>query len=128
MPRLMYFSPPSGRMATILFDGSFSAARMAAKTLAPEDIPARMPSCRASSTAVLMESSLETVSIPPMTVLSRFSGTKFAPMPCILCGPACPLVTSGLSAGSMAMTFASDPASLKASAMPVAVPPVPKPA
>lgn len=124
----MYFSPPSGRIATILFDGSSRAFRRAANTLAPDEIPANTPSLRARSTAVPIASWLETVSIPPMTVLSRFSGTKLAPMPCIMCGPARPLVTSGLSAGSMAMTFASDPASLNASAIPVAVPPVPNPA
>lgn len=124
----MYFSPPSGRIATILSDGSLAASRSAANTLAPDDIPANMPSLRTRSTAVLTASSPGTVSIPPRMDVSRLPGTKFAPIPWILCGPARPSVTRGLSAGSIATTLASEPASLRASAMPVAVPPVPNPA
>lgn len=123
----MYLSPPSGRMATIRLDGSLLAARSAANTLAPDEIPARMPSLTASSAAVLTASSPATVSMPPRTDSSRFLGTKLAPMPWILCGPARPSVTRGLSAGSIAMTFALDPSSRNAFAIPVAVPPVPNP-
>ena len=62
MPRLMYFSPPSGRIATILAEGSSLAFLIAAKTLAPEEIPTNTPSFLASSTAVLIASSVGTVS------------------------------------------------------------------
>ena len=58
----MYFSPPSGSMATILAEGSSLAFLMAANTLAPDDIPAKMPYFLASSTAVAMASSVGTVS------------------------------------------------------------------
>ncbi len=53
----------------------------AAATAAPQEIPARMPSSRASRRAYSIASSLLTCSISSTSDRSRLSGTKPAPMP-----------------------------------------------
>ena len=55
-------------------------------------------------------------------------GIKFAPMPWILCVPACPLVSKGESAGSTPTIFTPLIFSFSTSPTPVIVPPVPIPA
>src|SRR6266446_4253925 len=66
---------------------------MAAHTLAPEEIPARIPSSLARRRAIANESSLVTWmhsviwGRPFSSFKCKFFGTKPAPVPWILCGP-----------------------------------------
>jgi hypothetical protein len=55
-------------------------------------------------------------------------GTKPAPMPWIGCGPRLPPESTGLAAGSTAITWTPGFFALSASPTPVTVPPVPTPA
>ena len=61
-------------------------------------------------------------------VVSRISGTKFAPMPWILCGPGAPPLRIGDSAGSTPTIWMFGLRSLSTWPTPVMVPPVPMPA
>ncbi|OQA69517.1 MAG: hypothetical protein BWY37_00762 [Firmicutes bacterium ADurb.Bin262] len=56
------------------------------------------------------------------------SGTKFAPMPCILCGPAVPLVSRGEAAGSTPIILTDGFFFFRNRPTPDTVPPVPMPA
>ena len=85
------------------FSGRF-ASSIAANAAAPELMPTRMPSRFAIARAVANASSFETGNTSSMISRSRTSGTKFAPIPWILCGPAFPSDNSGEAAGSTATT------------------------
>ena len=92
-----YRSPVSGKSTTIslpLFSGRF-ASSVAAHTAAPEDIPTSTPSLRAIAAPVLNASSFSTGIISSYIFVSSVSGTKPAPMPCILCGPETPFERTG---------------------------------
>ena len=75
---------------------------------APHETPQRIPSSRARRRAVAIDSSFETRSTRSTIERSRFFGTKFAPIPWILCGagvsgcPASVCVMSGDASGSTA--------------------------
>ena len=91
----MFLPAASGRAATC----------RAAQTAAPDEMPTRMPSFVPTARAVSIASGNSTSMTSSMTLWSRIAGTKFGPMPWILCGPGVPLVSSGESAGSTAMTL-----------------------
>ena len=70
-------------------------------------MPTRMPSSVAVSRATRMASSNSTSMTSSRTLRSRIAGTKFGPMPWILCGPGWPSVSTGESLGSTAMICTS---------------------
>ena len=79
---MSYLSRLSGNTVTMRFPlPSSRAIRRAAATLAPELMPASMPSSRANRLAQENASSLLTVSMPLSRLVSRFLGMNPAPMP-----------------------------------------------
>ena len=126
----MYLSPLSGKNTTIFLpaNSSFLATFIAAESAAPEEIPANTPSFTASSVAALKAASSKTVRTSSTNSFLKFSGTKFAPMPCILCEPATPFVMSGEVSGSTPKIFTPSTLSLRYLPTPETVPPVPMPA
>ena len=100
----------------------------AACRAAPQEIPPAMPSARASSRAVRKASSSVTGMTSSITLRSRTSGTKPAPMPWILCGPLAPPESTGEAAGSTPTTRTDGRRALSTWPTPVIVPPVPTPA
>ena len=101
----MYLSPLSGNKTTTVFP-SFSlrdATSIAAFKAAPEEIPAEMPSVLINSLPVANASSFSTGMISSITFLSKMLGTKPAPIPWILCGPATPVERTALVFGSTAL-------------------------
>ena len=114
-----------------MFLPSFSerfASSIAAQTAAPEDMPTSTPSVLPMSLPTANASSLATGIISSYTLVSSTSGTKPAPMPCILCAPATPVDSTAEVAGSTATTFTPGTFSLRYLPTPVIVPPVPTPA
>ena len=105
-----------------------AATSRAALTLAPAEMPPRMPSFAASSRDTAMASSLVTVRTSSRVSWSSTSGMKLAPRPWILCGPALPSVSSGDAAGSTATSLTSALCFFSVRPAPVMVPPVPMPA
>ena len=72
-------------MFSILLDNS-----IAAQTLAPPENPDKIPSFVVRFLAISIASSFLTGMISSMSEESKFLGMKFAPIPWILWGPACP--------------------------------------
>ena len=107
---------------------SRSAISSAAATAAPEEMPPGMPSTRASLRAMSKAVSLPIVSTSSIRARSRLPGTKPAPMPWILWGPASPPERIGLSSGSTATIFTCGARCFRTRPTPVRVPPVPTPA
>lgn len=81
----------------------------------------------AISRPVLNASSFSTRIISSYTEVFSTSGTKPAPIPCILCGPLLPSDNTGEEAGSTATIFTPGFWDFKYSPTPVIVPPVPTP-
>lgn len=124
-----YFSLPSADITTIFLSlGSSLASFKAAKIVAPEDIPIRTPSFSAYNFAILKASSSLTFIIESTTELSYIHGTKPAPIPCILCGPAFSPDKIADFSGSTATTLMLGFNSFNLFPIPVIVPPVPTPA
>ena len=102
-----YLSAKEGSILTINFPAisSFCASSIEAAIDAPEDIPIGIPSnfaifravAKAVSFAILITSS--TISV------FKLSGTKPAPIPCILWDPGLPPERTELSSGSTATTL-----------------------
>ena len=93
----------SATMTTIVlpaFSGRL-ATSSAAQTVAPDEMPPRMPSSAPRRRAVATAWSMFDVDDLVVDARGRgSSGTKFAPMPWILCGPGAPPLRMGDSAGS----------------------------
>mmetsp|Transcript_66050 Transcript_66050/g.149075 ORF Transcript_66050/g.149075 Transcript_66050/m.149075 type:complete len:206 (+) Transcript_66050:536-1153(+) len=100
----------------------------AATTAAPEEMPTSNPSSVASRRAMAMASSDDTLTMSSTRAVSMFPGTKPAPIPCILWGPAAPPDRTADSAGSTATVFMLGFMGLRNCEQPVMVPPVPTPA
>ena len=80
------------------------ATRIAAATLAPEDVPPKIPSSRASRRVISLASCVAT-GLMSLTWSGRHSGgMKPMPMPSILCEPEGPPDSTADSAGSTATT------------------------
>lgn len=124
---LRYLSPVSGAM-TMTSQLCSSAYLTAISIAAPEEIPTRIPSVLASFWTILTASSNLAVSILSTTLLSSVPGIKLGPIPCILCGPALPVLMSGESAGSTSTDLRSVKAFFRMGEHPEMVPPVPLPA
>lgn len=103
------------------------ATLSAAANVAPEEIPQKMPSLRASAREASMASASLTVRILCGTSRSRTFGTKSGVQPWILCGVKGLPDSSAAPSGSHAMIFTSGRASLIIWPAPVSVPPVPQP-
>ena len=122
-----YLSPESGNKTTIflpLFSG-LEARIVAAFNAAPEEIPTRIPSLSANARPSSNASSFSIAITSSYILVLRTSGTKPAPIPCILCAPGVPFDNTGLVAGSTATTLTSGFCDLRYSPTPVTVPPVP---
>ena len=105
-----------------------AANSAAAHMLAPLLIPATTPSSRARRLPQAKASSLLTLKMPSSKSVSKFLGTKPAPMPWILCLPGCsPLMTADVS-GSTANAWKFGFFDFRYRVTPVIVPPVPTPA
>ena len=107
---------------------SFLANSNATNVAAPDDIPARIPSCLARASNVDAASWSFTVKISSIASPWKVSGTKPAPIPWILWAPGVPFDKTGEVSGSTATAFKLGLTSLIASEIPVIVPPVPTPA
>ena len=114
-------------MVLPLYSGRFASCR-AAQSAAPEEMPTSTPSSLPTAFPTAKASSLATGITSSYTPVFRTSGTKPAPMPWILWGPAVPFVSTGESAGSTATTLTPGFFSFRYSPTPVTVPPVPTPA
>ena len=108
--------------------GYFSAAFLAPTIAAPDEIPIPIPVERKKFLVSSIASSLVTVNISSIYSFLKFSGINPVPIPWILCGPPCPSLIAGDSAGSTAIDNTSGLFSFKYLATPVNVPPVPTPA
>ena len=102
-----YLSPESGSSVTILlFTFSFLLATItAALSAAPNDIPTNIPSLLANFLPSSKAASFSMAIISSYIFVLSILGTKPAPIPCILCGPAVPFDKTGLEAGSTAITL-----------------------
>ena len=114
-------------MVLPLFSGRFARA-IAPESAAPEEIPTEIPSVLASSLAASKASSADALYTSSYTPVFSTSGTKPAPIPWILCGPAFPSESTGESAGSRATILMFGFCERRYSPTPVRVPPVPTPA
>ncbi len=73
-----------------------------AASVAPEEMPTRMPSSFALRRAISLAASASTWTTPSSSAMSRFFGMKPAPMPWIGCGPGAPPEITGEAVGSTA--------------------------
>ena len=81
------------------------ATSIPAAKAAPEEIPIGNPSIFAAILAVANAVSFAIWIISSMQFLFKILGIKPAPIPWILCGPAEPPESTGLSSGSTAIIF-----------------------
>ena len=107
-----------------MFSGLLATSN-AACTAAPDDIPASIPSFCANAIVPLPASSSVTVIISSITSRSVVSATNPGLIPCILCEPFSPPLSTGDDAASTAIALKSGFSFLIALAIPVTVPPVP---
>ena len=111
----------------LLFAGAVAANFNAAATVAPAEIPQKMPSSEAKRFAVAIDSSSLTNTNSSATVLSNTLGTKSGVQPCTLCGDQAFPDNIAAFSGSATTTFNSGRASFNICPTPVIVPPVPQP-
>src|ERR1017187_10530467 len=99
-----YRSPKSGSTTTINLPACLGsrATFTAACTAAPEEMPTSRPSSLSSRRAMAKASSLVTWTTSSISSVFSTPGTNPAPIPWILCAPAAPPESTGLSVGSTA--------------------------
>ena len=124
-----YLSPESQMMVTTFWSGRIRRARSSATlTFAPELIPPKTPSARASFLAISIASSSETGTISSARSCLNKDGLKPAPIPSRRCPPKGPELESALEfAGSTAMHSTLESRFLSTSETPEKEPPVPTP-
>jgi len=108
------------------FGSSFIFLATAA-SVAPEEIPTKIPSSLATFCAYSKDSSFDTCMVPSRTSVCRLTGIKPAPIPWSGCGPGCPPLITGDCSGSTAKAFRLGKTFFNSSATPVICPPVPTP-